>query len=159
MTTLNPNSVAVSFYGGQSGSGSGTGSGPAGDSAYEVALADGFVGTRTQWLDSLKGDSAYEVALAGGFVGTQADWLASLGHVDLTATDAYKFLTNDGITQFWAAVTKETVGLSNVDNTSDMDKPVSTAQQQALDLKVNTNGLDLQVLQIVDNATFDQGDL
>lgn len=32
-------------------------------------------------------------------------------------------------------VTKEQVGLGNVDNTSDVDKPVSTAQQAALDLK------------------------
>ena len=32
-------------------------------------------------------------------------------------------------------VTKDQVGLGNVDNTSDMDKPVSTATQDALDLK------------------------
>ncbi|NDD54151.1 hypothetical protein EBZ39_09790 [bacterium] len=31
--------------------------------------------------------------------------------------------------------TKQTIGLSNVDNTSDADKPVSTATQNALDLK------------------------
>lgn len=34
-------------------------------------------------------------------------------------------------------VTKEQVGLGNVDNTSDLDKPVSTAQQDALNGKVN----------------------
>ena len=34
-------------------------------------------------------------------------------------------------------VTKEQVDLGNVDNTSDMDKPVSTAQQDALDKKAN----------------------
>ena len=33
--------------------------------------------------------------------------------------------------------TKSQVGLSNVDNTSDMNKPVSTAQQAALDLKAD----------------------
>ena len=33
--------------------------------------------------------------------------------------------------------TKSDVGLSNVDNTSDIDKPISTATQQALDLKVD----------------------
>lgn len=37
-------------------------------------------------------------------------------------------------------VTKTQVGLGNVDNTSDVNKPVSTAQQTALDLKVNTTG-------------------
>ena len=34
-------------------------------------------------------------------------------------------------------VTKAQVGLGNVDNTSDMDKPVSTLQRQALDTKVD----------------------
>ena len=34
-------------------------------------------------------------------------------------------------------VTKEQVGLGNADNTSDIDKPISTAQQQALDNKVD----------------------
>lgn len=34
-------------------------------------------------------------------------------------------------------VTKEDVGLGNVDNTSDEDKPISTAQQAALDAKAN----------------------
>ena len=35
------------------------------------------------------------------------------------------------------AVTKTQVGLGNVDNTNDSDKPVSTAQQNALNLKAN----------------------
>lgn len=35
------------------------------------------------------------------------------------------------------SVTKTQVGLSNVDNTSDSNKPVSTAQQTALDNKVD----------------------
>ena len=39
------------------------------------------------------------------------------------------------------AVTKSTIGLSNVDNTSDINKPVSTAQQAALDSKANTTEL------------------
>lgn len=82
-----------------------------GSSAYQVAVANGFVGTEAQWLASLvgakgdKGDrgdigltgnagtpgtngsdgndgqdgaSAYEVAVANGFVGDQAAWLLSL---------------------------------------------------------------------------------
>jgi hypothetical protein len=71
-------------------------------SAYEVAVANGFVGTEQDWLDSLVGAegpagpagqdgldgldgldgndglSAYEVAVANGFVGTEQDWLDSL---------------------------------------------------------------------------------
>jgi hypothetical protein len=34
-------------------------------------------------------------------------------------------------------ITKAMVGLANVDNTSDLDKPISTATQSALDLKAN----------------------
>ncbi len=37
----------------------------------------------------------------------------------------------------WQTLDKTAVGLSNVDNTSDTNKPVSTAQQAALDLKQN----------------------
>lgn len=39
------------------------------------------------------------------------------------------------------AVTKADVGLSDVDNTADSAKPVSTAQQSALDLKADTSAL------------------
>jgi hypothetical protein len=39
-----------------------------------------------------------------------------------------------------SGVTKAMVGLGNVDNTSDVDKPVSTANQTALDLKANLAG-------------------
>ncbi|PZU62308.1 MAG: hypothetical protein DI552_00110 [Brevundimonas sp.] len=85
------------------------GKGETGDqglSAYEVAVADGFVGDETAWLASLQGPqgdpgvdgedgadgapgddgpaglSAYQVALAEGFVGDAAAWLASLKGAD-----------------------------------------------------------------------------
>ena len=38
-----------------------------------------------------------------------------------------------------SGITKATIGLGNVDNTSDANKPVSTAQQTALDGKTNTS--------------------
>lgn len=41
-----------------------------------------------------------------------------------------QYLANDGA---YKTLTKTTVGLGNVDNTSDMSKPVSTAQQAAID--------------------------
>jgi len=65
-----------------------------GDSAYQVAVNNGFVGTEAEWLASLEGSdgvngedgadgaSAYAIALANGFVGTQAEWLASLEGAD-----------------------------------------------------------------------------
>lgn len=41
-------------------------------------------------------------------------------------------------TQWVVNFTKSSIGLENVDNTSDLDKPVSTATQAALDLKVSS---------------------
>jgi hypothetical protein len=47
-----------------------------------------------------------------------------------------------------SGITKAMVGLANVDNTSDLNKPISTATQTALDLKANTtdvtSALDLK---------------
>ncbi len=40
-------------------------------------------------------------------------------------------------------VTKVQVGLGNVDNTADMDKPVSTAQQEALDRHIGNNAVHI----------------
>ena len=42
-------------------------------------------------------------------------------------------------------ITKGNIGLGNVDNTSDIDKPVSTAQQEALDLKVDNTDYEAEV--------------
>lgn len=39
-----------------------------------------------------------------------------------------------------SGISKSMVGLGSVDNTSDLDKPISTAQQSALDLKSNLSG-------------------
>ena len=39
------------------------------------------------------------------------------------------------------ALTKSSVGLENVDNTSDANKPISTATQTALDTKASTTAL------------------
>lgn len=42
-------------------------------------------------------------------------------------------------------VTKTQIGLSNVDNTSDADKPISTATQKALDLKTNLGDFNAHI--------------
>ena len=55
-----------------------------------------------------------------------------------------------------SGITKAMVGLGNVDNTADLDKPVSTATQAALDLKANTadvtTALDLKVDKVTGKA-------
>jgi hypothetical protein len=52
---------------------------------------------------------------------------------------------------------KTAVGLANVDNTSDANKPVSTATQTALNLKANTADLGAKVLLINDAASLPAG--
>jgi len=54
----------------------------------------------------------------------------------LVTTDGTQTLTNKTITSP-SGLVKADVGLGNVDNTSDANKPVSTAAQSALDLKAN----------------------
>ena len=55
-----------------------------------------------------------------------------------------------------SGITKAMVGLGNVDNTADINKPVSTATQAALDLKANatdvTTALDLKVDKVTGKA-------
>ena len=53
-------------------------------------------------------------------------------------------------------ISKSKVGLSNVDNTSDLNKPISTATQTALDLKANTSDLtdDLGLKANLNSPTF-----
>lgn len=57
----------------------------------------------------------------------------------LVTTDGTQTLTNKTITSP-SGLVKADVGLSNVDNTADMDKPVSTAVDSALDLKADLAG-------------------
>ncbi|MFJ8100227.1 hypothetical protein [Lysinibacillus sp. NPDC096212] len=45
-----------------------------GDSAYKVAVNNGFKGTEQEWLGSLKGDNSYTAAVAAGYKGTEEEW-------------------------------------------------------------------------------------
>ena len=51
--------------------------------------------------------------------------------------------------------TKSDVGLSNVDNTSDVNKPVSTAQQTALNAKASIINSSFTGIQVVTQAEYD----
>lgn len=62
----------------------------------------------------------------------------------LNATSAGKSMltaANAAAQKALLSLTKTDVGLSNVDNTSDVDKPVSSAQQTALNTKVTSNSV------------------
>ena len=58
-----------------------------GESAYEIAVRNGFSGTEAEWLSSLKGSnggagqngkSAYEIAVESGYTGTEDDFVNEL---------------------------------------------------------------------------------
>ncbi len=57
--------------------------------------------------------------------------------MDQTQLDAKAPTASPTFTGTVSGITKSMVGLGNVDNTSDANKPVSTATQTALDLKAN----------------------
>ena len=62
------------------------------------------------------------------------------GQTDLqTALNAKAPLASPTFTGTVSGITKSMVGLSNVDNTSDVNKPISTATQTALNLKADIN--------------------
>jgi len=48
-------------------------------------------------------------------------------------------INNPTFTGTVSGITKDMIGLNNVDNTSDINKPISTATQTALNLKANVN--------------------
>lgn len=74
------------------------------------------------------------------------NYVELLGHLELGESETTAYRGDRGriaydhtlLTDNPHGVNKAQVGLSEVDNTSDADKPVSTAQQAALDLKANT---------------------
>ena len=75
------------------------------------------------------------------------DWLISTGTMwsKVDNTDAVTGVKGDAESTYRIGnvnITKSNIGLDNVDNTSDLDKPISTATQTALDLKLDTADID-----------------
>ena len=73
-------------------------------------------------------------------VSTATQTALDLKLTSATAASTYAPLANPTFTGTVSGVTKSHVGLGNVDNTADASKPVSTAQQTALDLKASLSG-------------------
>ena len=73
---------------------------------------------------------------------------------DVTASLALKAnLASPTFTGTVSGVTKTMVGLGNADNTSDANKPVSSAAQAAFDLKANTTDVNTSLATKVDKVT------
>mgnify|MGYP007125363510 CR=1 FL=1 len=92
--------------------------------------ADDFTATDGMNVVLTLAAEADDVIVCSGYENARFD-----NSVSTTGTD-----TISGVKTFTAqpvGIVKTSVGLSNVDNTSDTDKPVSTATQTALNLKAN----------------------
>ena len=73
---------------------------------------------------------------------------------DVTASLALKAnLASPTFTGTVSGITKTMVGLGNADNTSDANKPVSSAAQAAFDLKANTSDVNTALATKVDKVT------
>ncbi len=88
--------------------------------------------------------------------------LATKSYADQAETDAIAAAgtaADSKISTAVAALTKSSVGLGNVDNTADADKPVSTATQTALDAKASLAGATFTGNVEVDGNLVVDGDL
>src|SRR3990167_3176800 len=97
-----------------------------------VAQIGGGVGTAA--CGGITGTLAAQADLQSALDAKQAAGSYATAAQGTTADSALQPAGNGGSL---TGLTKTQVGLSNVDNTSDAGKPVSTAQQAAIDLKAN----------------------
>ena len=77
------------------------------------------------------------INVIGQVTGTELNYVHGVTSAIQTQLNAKAPTANPTFTGTVSGVTKAMVGLGNVDNTADADKPVSTATQTALDLKAN----------------------
>jgi len=107
---------------------------------YVTNTSDGTLGTTTTIPKSVVGlgnvDNTSDVNKP---VSTAQQTALDLKLTSSVAASTYAPIASPTFTGTVSGITKTMVGLGNVDNTSDVNKPVSTAQQTALDLKANKN--------------------
>jgi hypothetical protein len=121
--------------------------------------------------DKLAADSVTEAKIADGAVTSGKIAEGAIVNSDISASAAIAQSKIDGLSTSFAAkadlesptftgtvsgITKSMVGLGNVDNTSDANKPVSTATQTALDAKASLSGATFTgSVEIDQNLTVD----
>ena len=94
------------------------------------------------------------VAISGG--GTSVTTSTTNGNIKINGAESIVYTHPSGTNPH--STTKSDVGLSNVDNTSDIDKPVSTIQATAIGLKVDKVAgsslvADVNITKITTNET------
>lgn len=115
-------------------------------SAYQIAVQEGFAGTQSEWVASLKGSDASVTTANVG-----AAMAAASGEQSISDADSLAGVKNGtssmrrwtwGIVKAWIKgwISKADVGLGNVSNIAPADMPVSLAQQSAFDGKFDKSG-------------------
>lgn len=114
----------------------------AGRSAYDGASKDfTYLDTSTGMVSFKLSSTVADWSSGFNFLGQQGDdgvGIASVSVVTVDSVNKIRFTKTDGTTND-IIISKALIGLENVNNTSDVNKPISTAQQTALNLKVNTS--------------------
>lgn len=120
------------------------GQGPKGDAGEAATISVGTVTAGTEASVTNSGttsDAKLDFVLPKGDKGDRGDGVPAGG-------TALQYIRKDssGAETEWATLDKTVVGLSNVDNTADVDKPVSILQQEAIDshstsIPINTKGI------------------
>lgn len=110
-------------------------------STNSPALSDGTGDPGDVYLVSVGGTRDYG---SGAITLSAGDWLVYSGSVWQKSINSNAVVSVNGM-QGVITINKTHVGLGNVDNTSDANKPVSTAQQTALDLKADQGDLDAYI--------------
>ena len=110
------------------------------DSANDSLNIDSTVATK-QYADDAISAHSTDTTSVHGIADTSL--LATKAYADASEADAITAAgtaADSKVAAAVAALTKSSVGLGNVDNTSDANKPVSTATQTALDAKASLSG-------------------
>lgn len=110
----------------------------------------------------LQANSVTASQLAPNSVDTSAIAAGSITESQLDSAVQTKLNSSSGVTSVNTrtgdvTLTKSDVGLANVDNTSDANKPISTATQTALDAKADASAVGAKVLLINDAASLPPG--
>jgi hypothetical protein len=105
-----------------------------------ISLADNIIDLNSNYTTGTPTENAGIRVIRGDSNAVQVRWNEATDKWEFTTngSDYYVIAPTDSptFTGTVNGITKSMVGLANVDNTSDASKPVSTAQQTALDLKL-----------------------
>ncbi len=106
-----------------------------------ISLADNIIDLNSNFTTGTPTENAGIKIKRGDSSDVQLRWNESTDSWEFTndgtAYSAIAGLSSPTFTGTVAGITKSMVGLGNVDNTTDANKPISTATQTALDLKAN----------------------